>query len=201
MLLEGQTLVAAASWARQRGGGDPPLLARLSALMREAGWQVQDLEQVAVGRGPGSFTGLRVGLSVAAGIAYGRGIPLYLINSLAILAARNPREPSAGALRDAGRGEAFAWLPGDEPVRLGGEALCAWIGRATHIVDEPAGWLAQRCPALAPRAIPVTDRRPPLEALRQSAIEIFEHEKPVRYDELRPLYVQPAAAEERRNPS
>ena len=201
VLLDGDTLAAGAAWARQRGGGDPPLLARLSGLVREAGWQVTDLEQVAVGRGPGSFTGLRVGLSVAAGVAYGRDIPLYLINSLAILAACDPRAATAGALRGAGRNEAFAWLPGHEPVRLSGEALCAWIGRTAHIVDEPAGRLAQWCPPLAARAVPATGRRPLVEALRRSAIEIFEREKPVRYDELRPLYIQPAAAEERRNPN
>lgn len=200
MLLDGEAVAAGASWERQRGGGDPPLLTRLSTLVREAGWQVQDLEQVAVGRGPGSFTGLRVGLSVAAGIAYGRGIPLYVINSLAILAARDLRPENTAALRDAGRGQAFVWLPGDEPVRLSGPVLCDRLAGCRRVVDEPAGRLSQWCPPLADRVVPQPERRSLTEALCRSAIEVFEREKPVRYDELRPLYVQPAAAEERRYP-
>jgi tRNA threonylcarbamoyladenosine biosynthesis protein TsaB len=45
-----------------------------------------DLTAVAAARGPGSFTGLRVGLAVAQGLALARQIPMYGIGSLALLA-------------------------------------------------------------------------------------------------------------------
>jgi tRNA threonylcarbamoyl adenosine modification protein YeaZ len=200
VLLDGDALVAGASWPRQRGGGDPPLLTRIASLLAGSGWAVGSLDQVAAGRGPGSFTGVRVGLSVAAGIAYGRGIPLYLVNSLAVLGARDPRPNGTGAMRDAGRGEAFAWRPGEDPGRLAGADLCAFAARSPRLVDEPAGRLTSFCPGVADRVVPPGERLPMAEALRRASISVFENEKPVRYDGLRPLYVQPAAAEERKDP-
>jgi tRNA threonylcarbamoyl adenosine modification protein YeaZ len=193
VLLDQDRLLAETTWPRSRGGGDPPILTRLQALMDQAGAARTELEAVAVGRGPGSFTGLRVGLSVASGVAYGRGIPLYLIDSLAILLAQSAR--AGAALRDAGRGEAYAWRPGHDPVRLNGEALAAWLGADEPAIVDPPGrlrdWVADGV------EVRVEDRRPFARALAAVAIEVFGLKKPVRYHEVQPLYVQPAAAEER----
>ena len=51
-------------------------------LLAEASVNAPELEAVAVSKGPGSYTGLRIGVSVAKGIAYGAGIPLIGINTL-----------------------------------------------------------------------------------------------------------------------
>ena len=71
--------------------------------------RARDLAGIVVGLGPGSFTGLRVGLALAKGLAFGSGAPLYGTSSLAVLAA------SAGPGRvapilEARRGEIFAAL-------------------------------------------------------------------------------------------
>ena len=50
-------------------------------LLKEAGVAAQQLEAVAVSRGPGSYTGLRIGVSVAKGIAYGASIPLISVDT------------------------------------------------------------------------------------------------------------------------
>ncbi len=48
----------------------------IEELLREQGMKVKDLDAVAVSKGPGSYTGLRIGVSVAKGLAFGAGIPL-----------------------------------------------------------------------------------------------------------------------------
>ncbi len=55
---------------------------------------------------------------MAAGIAYGRGIPLYLLDSLRILAAQAPAGATVAALREAGRREVYAWRPGLPVTRV-----------------------------------------------------------------------------------
>jgi tRNA threonylcarbamoyl adenosine modification protein YeaZ len=194
--LEGDRAPALDDWVRQRD--DPPVMARLQALVERAGGRPADIEMVAAARGPGSFTGLRVGLSIAAGLAYARHIPLYVMDSLPLLARRVRGEPASIVLRDAGRGEVFAWRREASPVRIATAELAEWLPAAGLIIVEPAGRLAQWLPAAAPREVPATERRPLTEALRDYAIWTFEARKPLRYDEVQALYVQPAAAEERR---
>ncbi len=57
-------------------------------LMRENDVQAKDLEAVAVSEGPGSYTGLRIGVSFAKGLCYGLSIPLIGVSSLKSLAHR-----------------------------------------------------------------------------------------------------------------
>ncbi len=62
------------------------LLSMLEQVLVEAQLTVSELNAVAVGQGPGSFTGLRIGVGVAQGIAYGAGCSMLGISSLAALA-------------------------------------------------------------------------------------------------------------------
>lgn len=55
-------------------------------ILRETGVTVQDLNAVAVSKGPGSYTGLRIGVSTAKGLCYALGIPLLSIDTLQVLA-------------------------------------------------------------------------------------------------------------------
>ena len=194
--LDGRRLLAADDWSRRPD--DPPVLARLEKLVERAGGRPDDLDMLAAARGPGSFTGLRIGLSIAAGLAYARHVPLYLIDSLPILARKAPADPAAIALRDAGRGELFAWRSGDAAVRIPAAELAEWLPPAGRVIDEPADKLLEWLPAAAGRAIPQGERRRLSAALADCAIWTFESQKPLRYDEVQALYVQPAAAEERR---
>lgn len=53
----------------------------IDELLKENGLKVSELEAVAAGRGPGSYTGLRIGVSVAKGLSFGAGIPLIAIDT------------------------------------------------------------------------------------------------------------------------
>jgi len=196
VVLDGRRQLAADDWVRARG--DPPVLSRLDTVVKRAGAKPEELEAVVAARGPGSFTGLRVGLSLAAGLAYARHIPLYVADSLPILARRATGDPATVALRDAGRREVYAWREGEPARRLNVDELAAWLPAAARVMVEPAGSLASWAPGLAHLELPSTERRLLSAALLDCANWTFDSQKPLRYDEVQALYVQPAAAEERR---
>ncbi len=67
-------------------------------LLRENGMAPDELDAVAVGRGPGSYTGLRIGVSFAKGLCYGLGKPLLAVGSLDALAEVAREDFEAGIL-------------------------------------------------------------------------------------------------------
>src|ERR1700694_522610 len=86
VVLDGRRQLAADDWVRERT--DPPVLARLDAVVKRAGARPDDLDAVVAARGPGSSTALGMGLSRAPGLASARHIPLSVPDSLPILARR-----------------------------------------------------------------------------------------------------------------
>ena len=83
-------------------------------VMGRAGVGWRDLDAIAVGVGPGTFTGLRIGIATARALAAATGLPLRPVSSLAALAA-GIEAPLRLALIDARRGEVFGALyEGDE---------------------------------------------------------------------------------------
>ncbi len=84
------------------------LLPVLDELLRRAGWEVSDLDGVGVGVGPGSFTGIRVGLAAGQGLALGAGIPLVGVGSFpALVRSSSLGEGIVVALLDGGRGRIY----------------------------------------------------------------------------------------------
>ncbi|MBC1569453.1 tRNA (adenosine(37)-N6)-threonylcarbamoyltransferase complex dimerization subunit type 1 TsaB [Listeria sp. FSL L7-1425] len=85
------------------------LLPAIAALMEECGVKPTDLEKIAVAKGPGSYTGLRIGVTVAKTMAWDAGIPIVGISSLALLAENGLYFPGkVVALMDARRGNVYA---------------------------------------------------------------------------------------------
>jgi tRNA threonylcarbamoyladenosine biosynthesis protein TsaB len=85
------------------------LLPAIDEVLREVGGSLDGLEGVVVGDGPGSFTGLRVGASVAKALAHTRGLPLWTAPSLMVMAAGSGEAPGelVWAITDALRGEVY----------------------------------------------------------------------------------------------
>lgn len=129
----------------ERPGHATRLLGLVDASLRDAGLEVEDLDRIAVGTGPGSFTGLRIGIATARGMAQGLGAQLAGVSTLEALAA-GADAPLVVAVVDARRGEVFAaaWRDGAEvmaPAALAPETLAgklAGLGPAPLAVGDGA---------------------------------------------------------------
>jgi tRNA threonylcarbamoyladenosine biosynthesis protein TsaB len=117
------------------------LVPAVSDLLRQAGLSLNGLDAIAVGLGPGSYTGLRIGLTAAKTWAYARGLHLVGLDSLEVVAQNAPAEINhVAAIADAQRGDVFVaeFVRGDQPGAL--------IRAAPTRVERAEVWL----PSLQP---------------------------------------------------
>lgn len=90
------------------------LMAMIVDVLERAGCGWEDVDRIAVGVGPGTFTGLRIGVATAGALSRARGIPLVGVSTLQSLAlgavgeARDQQREAILAILDARRGEVFA---------------------------------------------------------------------------------------------
>lgn len=107
-LSEGARLVVQEQ-QRVAGTHSERLISSIDHMLSLAGWRKEEIEAIAVAIGPGSFTGLRIGLAAAKGMAMGLGIPVAGVSSLESLAQNGAGfEGTVVPLIDAKRGELFA---------------------------------------------------------------------------------------------
>lgn len=122
------------------------LLAAVDRLLQDAGWPPGMLEGLAVAVGPGSFTGLRIGISTVKGLAFSLGIPVAAVSTLEALAWGLPfaKGPVCPVL-DARKGEVYAALfhwEGESLVRdwedqaLDPEELCRRLSGPVTLVGD-----------------------------------------------------------------
>jgi len=151
------------------------MLPLLGEMLAEAGLVLKDMDGVAFGAGPGSFTGLRIGCGVAQGLAFGAGLPVVGVGTLLALAASSGHDKVIACI-DARMGEVYhaayvregaAWqvihvpglyAPQDAPLVDG----AGWIGAGS-------GWLAY------PEVLPLRyDGK-----LRQVMPDVFPHAREI----------------------
>jgi tRNA threonylcarbamoyladenosine biosynthesis protein TsaB len=90
------------------------VLADAEELLEQAGAEPRELNRLVVGTGPGSFTGVRMGLAAARGLAFALDLRLAGVSTLDALAAGAP--PGALPVVDAGRREVFTLVDGNPAV-------------------------------------------------------------------------------------
>ncbi|MFQ5897688.1 MAG: tRNA (adenosine(37)-N6)-threonylcarbamoyltransferase complex dimerization subunit type 1 TsaB [Candidatus Methylomirabilia bacterium] len=161
-LLEGDRLVGE-YMVNIRATHSERLLAAVDQLLHDARWTPGDLNGLAVAVGPGSFTGLRIGISTVKGLALALGIPVAAVPTLEALAWGLPfaREPVCPIL-DAKKGEVYAALfhwEADRLVRdwedsaLAPEVLCRRLaGPVIFVGDGVFAYGALLQAELGPRA-------------------------------------------------
>lgn len=151
-LVEAGKIVLERASARPKQSAER-LLPLIAELLSEAGWERGSLSRIGVSVGPGSFTGLRVGIACAQGLSLGLGIPLVGVSSLCALARAVPDDlPGVRCtILDARRAEVFAAVyaagpraaevvaPAALPCATARDTLAARLGTATPTVWVGSG--------------------------------------------------------------
>jgi tRNA threonylcarbamoyladenosine biosynthesis protein TsaB len=176
----------------------------LGDLLREVAWQPTDITTVVVSRGPGSYTGLRVGLMSAKAFAYAVGCSVLAIDTFAILAQRAGVVPIE-VIEDAQHDRIYCQRFGKDPLAGGCEAAGAlqiqafsdWLqGLSEEVQVTGPGLLkfADRLPA--GRAIARELWTPRLGTLHCLALNRLARGERDDLWRLEPLYARPSSAEE-----
>jgi tRNA threonylcarbamoyladenosine biosynthesis protein TsaB len=178
------------------------ILPMIESLLVAAGIGVTQLDAIAFGRGPGSFTGVRIAASVVQGIAFGADLPVVPVSTLAALALGGMREAGQArvlAALDARKDEVYwgAYLQeaDDRVVLQGRECVCrpdrvplpaagdwvaagsGWDAYAGLLMPRVGGQVLRVLPDLEPRAADVA--RLGIDALRQGLTVMPEEAVPV----------------------
>jgi tRNA threonylcarbamoyladenosine biosynthesis protein TsaB len=210
-LLRGEELVAERRTAPGRPGREP-LLPAIDALLRRAGCALDEVEAFAVAVGPGSFTGLRIGVATLKGLAFGGCAPVAAVGTLDALALRAPRgrDPVVAVL-DARRGEVyaagFAWQ-GPRLARAGlpeglygAEELAARLPARCVLVGDGVLVCGAACRAALGRglrAVPPPRGRPRAREVGLLGAELLREGRGIDAADLVPRYLRRAEAEVRR---
>jgi len=147
------------------------ILPMIESVFAEAGLIMNQLDAIAVGRGPGAFTGVRIAIGIAQGLAFAADLPVVPVSTLAALAlgaARETGQTRIATALDARMGEVYwgTWAVSDTRVELlGEERVCApalataphgeWfgVGSGWRVYAEVlsqrltvSGWLGEQYP-------------------------------------------------------
>jgi len=181
------------------------MLPMIESLLVEADLTLPQLDAIAFGRGPGSFTGVRIAASMVQGIAFAAGLPVVPVSTLAALALGGMREsqlPRLMAAMDARKDEVYWGCytgTGEGLVVLqGGECVCT-PGRVPEVgpgdwVGVGSGWgaygkqLLQRLGAQVIRLIP--DLEPRAADVARLGVHAFNQGVRLRPEEAVPVYLR-----------
>lgn len=176
-----------------------------ASLLAEQGWRPRDLQAVLVSRGPGSYTGLRVGLMSAKTFSYAAGCALIAVDTFAALALQTPPSVSrVDVLADAQQDKVYVqsflrsaaeWR---ESSSLAIRSIADWLiaREASASVTGPGlhKW-AERLPAELPQLEASLWDPQPLSLLRIGLARYLVGERDDPWT-LEPLYLRPSSAEE-----
>jgi tRNA threonylcarbamoyladenosine biosynthesis protein TsaB len=182
----------------------------VAGLLAAQGWRPRELHGVIVSRGPGSYTGLRVGIISAKALAYVTGCGLVAVDTFAVIAAQAPAEVDRlDVLADAQQDKVYVQrfvrppdggdlLP-DAPLQI--EALPDWLGRVS---TETASWVSGPALRLHQGRLPSVCQ--PVDAalwdptpanLLRLGLARYRAGTQESVWSLEPLYLRPSSAEEK----
>jgi len=195
---------ADSSPSRRHGQG---LIPAIEALLLAEGLKVADLGAIAIGLGPGSYTGLRIGLTAAKTLAYAASKPLVALDSLEAIARNAPEDALKVVVAvDAQRGDAYVArfarsIPGSPLLRLGPttiEPVEAWaktLEAGTFVLGPGLDRLLPIWPETL-RLGTLDQGHPDASKLIPLAFEAFEAGRGLDPFFVEPIYMRRSAAED-----
>jgi tRNA threonylcarbamoyladenosine biosynthesis protein TsaB len=197
------------SWTA-RGNHSQLLDRAFKAVLAQTALRPSDIRSIAVATGPGSFNGLRVGISYAKGLAFGLSVPLIGVPTLDLIAfqARSV-DQRVWAVIDAGRGELYyaayvncegsSSAPG-EPRRASVEALVGLLSAGDRLAGPAASMVAA---AARERGLHLYEAEPASNLRRAAYLAELGRRGAEQggadcSGNVRPLYLRPSSAEESR---
>jgi tRNA threonylcarbamoyladenosine biosynthesis protein TsaB len=180
------------------------VMAAVDRVLGDAGWTLRDVRGLAVAVGPGSFTGLRIGLGTVKGLAFALSLPVAAVPTLDALAASLPFSslPVCPVL-DARKGEVYTsyyrWDGG--AMRREWDYLALAPGDLARRLDEPVVLLGDGAAAIdSPQArlAPPPSRWPSPAWVGQLGLERLRRGEGVSAHALLPIYLRPSEAELKR---
>jgi tRNA threonylcarbamoyladenosine biosynthesis protein TsaB len=174
----------------------------IDELLAAAGWQIGDLEGLAFGRGPGGFTGLRLGAGVVQGLAFASGLRVAAVSSLESVARQVPGDSGARVLvcSDARMGEVYVGLYAvhpDDVVALEHERVVApreavlLAGRANHAAGNGLLRYPELRAALASAGLQIHDNLfPRADAVAALGLRQFAAGNTLGAQDVAPVYVR-----------
>ena len=182
------------------------MIPTVDAMLKAEGLKPTDLTGIVVSRGPGSYTGLRVGLATAKALAYATGCQLRAVDTFAAIAEQAPAEADRlWVIADALQGQLYlqrfaradgsGWAP-VAPLLIDGEGeWLPWAAAGTYISGPGVTVYESRILASNPR-VAEADR----EARVESVLAVGLRLPPLTREELfalEPLYLRGSSAEEK----
>lgn len=184
----------------ERPGHVTQVLPLVEAALAAAGAELGDMERIGVGAGPGSFTGLRIGIATARALAHASGVPAVPVSTLGALAVAADAEGPVLAVLDARRGEAFValWEGGVQvvaPRAVRPEELAHEAARAVLAVGDGAVRFREQ---LEPAGVAVPEDGSALHRVGATGLlRLAAEAPPVARDALLPEYVRAPDAKPR----
>jgi tRNA threonylcarbamoyladenosine biosynthesis protein TsaB len=126
------------------------LMPAIDEMLRTAALDLRALRALVVVHGPGSFTGIRVGLSTAKGLAHAAGVPIVAISRLAVLASLATVQGDFLSVLDAGRNEFYArraereWLASLDEIAAAADAGTPLLVAEGRVEARLATWSPRR---------------------------------------------------------
>ena len=174
-LHDGQQVLAEQTWLSENHH-TVELAPAVHALLSQANLAAADLTALAVSLGPGSYTGLRIGVALAKGMAAAHDLPLVGISTLDILASEQPQTPGALILvLNAGRHRVVTaryhwrkgqWKPRGEAENMDWDTLIASIDGPASISGEVSAEGRSAIEAAQKQSLPITLTSPVLRLRR-----------------------------------
>jgi len=183
------------------------LLAMVDRLLQDSGWDVAALDALAVSVGPGSFTGLRVGIATVKGLAMSLGLPVAPVPTLDALASNLPfADAPVCPLLDARKGEVYLSLYrwNEDRMERQWDYLALPPPAVAERLEPPVIVVGDGVAACVPflshlgarlRVAPSSHSAPSAAVVGRLGQRVLESGQAVAADALEPLYLRPSEAE------